>query len=200
MSWITTASGQVLDLVYPRQGAVLAADLAHQLAQINRFHGAAARPYSVAEHSLLVVEILEREFRADVHCRLLGLMHDAHEAYTQDLASPAKGLVDGWSRFEARLEGLVRNAFSLHSAAHYHAETVRQADLIALATERVQLLPAGIPPWPCLEHVQPVGWARLMDERGRASMTWTDWRQAWQDAYDALDHERNATAFAVAQP
>ncbi|MCR5864676.1 HD family hydrolase [Aquincola sp. J276] len=199
MTWIMTASGQQMDMRFPRQGAVLAADIAHHLAQINRFNGAAARPYSVAEHSLLVLEIVERMFQLDVHGRLYALMHDAHEAYTQDVTSPAKAQIDGWHAFEAKHQRTVRSAFALHSAAFVHAEAVHQADLIALATERAQLLPPGGPQWEVLQGVEPVGWIDLMD-RGRASLSWMDWRQAWLDHYEGLDHARNATVFAVAQP
>lgn len=61
MTWMLTASGMVVDLLRP-QGAVFGiSDIAHHLSQINRYTGAARRPLSVAEHSLLVCEILERE-------------------------------------------------------------------------------------------------------------------------------------------
>lgn len=198
MSWTITASGQMMDMRTPRPAAVMAGDIAHHLAQINRFNGAAVRPYSVAEHSLLVLEIVERMFVTDVHGKLFALMHDAHEAYTQDVTTPAKDEVEGWRVFEGRFERIVRTAFALHTAALTHAEVTRKADLIALATERAQLLPPGGPQWEVLQGVEPVGWIDLMD-RGRVGMSWLNWRQAWLDTYESLDYARNLTVFPVAQ-
>lgn len=198
MSWTITASGQMMDMRTPRPAAVMAGDIAHHLAQINRFNGAAVRPYSVAEHSLLVLEIVERMFATDVHGKLFALMHDAHEAYTQDVTTPAKDEVEGWRVFEGRFERIVRTAFALHTAALTHAEVTRKADLIALATERAQLLPPGGPQWEVLQGVEPVGFVDLMD-RGRVGMSWLDWRKAWLDTYESLDYARNLTVFPVAQ-
>lgn len=65
--------------------------VAHHLALINRFGGATVRPYSVAEHSLLVVEIMQRELgirRPD--WLMLGLLHDAHESMVGDVTEPIK--------------------------------------------------------------------------------------------------------------
>ena len=198
MTWIITASGQQMCMRFPTQGAVLASDIAHHLAQLNRFNGAAVRPYSVAEHSLLVMEILQRMFVTDVHAWLYGLMHDAHEAYTQDITTPAKAEIEGWRNFEGRFERTVRSAFALHTAALTHGEAVRKADLIALATERAQLLPPGGPQWEVLQGVEPAGFVDLMD-RGRVGMSWLEWRQAWLDAYESLDYARNTAIFPVAQ-
>ena len=87
--------------------------IAHSLAQINRFTGHASRPYSVAEHSLLVCDIAERYFGLDVHGQLAALLHDAHEAYTTDLSTPAKAEVGGgWRTFEAASATWLRCAFA----------------------------------------------------------------------------------------
>lgn len=188
---MTTASGLEVDLRYPRVNDITLADIAHHLAQINRFTGACRRPYSVAEHSLLVLEIVERTMAADVHGRFAALMHDAHEAFASDLSTPAKAEVgEGWAMFEGRMERTVRAAFALNTAAHRWAVQVKQADLIALATERAQLLPRTSTLWPCLVHVQPAEWVDLMS-RERQTMTWDDWRLQFIDQADELDFERN---------
>lgn len=196
-SHMVTACGNEVDLRYPQTNTVTLADISHHLAQLNRFTGACRRPYSVAEHSLLVLEIVERVMPMDVHGKLAALMHDAHEAYTTDLSTPAKGQVgEGWAQFEGRLQRAVLCAFGLHSASHAHRIAIKQADLIALATERAQLLPSGpgISLWPCLVHVQPVTWVNLMS-RERCAMTWADWRDRFKDAADSLDFGRNSDIF-----
>ena len=200
-SYIVTASGTELDLRYPDTKHILLADIAHHLAQLNRFTGACRRPYSVAEHSLLVCEIVERMLPADVHGLLAALMHDAHEAYTNDLSTPAKTEVAGWHLFEGRLQRTVLAAFALHGATARHATVIRQADLLALATERAQLLPTvtGSSLWPCLVHVQPVQWVDLMAPE-RLAMRWSDWRAAFEDRANELDYARNEHLYGVKQP
>lgn len=190
MSFMTTAHGIELSMQYPTPASITLADIGHHLSQINRFTGAARRPYSVAEHSLLVCEIAERELHLPVEARFAALMHDAHEAYTNDLHSPGKGEVGtAWHDFEGRFERLTRRVFGLTHAFADHAAAIKRADLMALATEREQLLPRTPTPWECLDGIQPVPWVDLM-ERGRASFSWDDWRRAFIDRADELDFAR----------
>jgi hypothetical protein len=199
-SFMRTANGNEFDLRAPRAGTIVTADIAHHLAQINRFCGACCRPYSVAEHSLLVCEIVQRLFSSDLHAQFAALMHDAHEAYVGDLASPAKHLVgEAWGHLEIRATIAVRGAYALATKSWEHRDIIKAADLIARATEREQLLPPGGTPWPELIHIEPVRWVDLMAPE-RVAMTWTDWRQAFADQADALDHARNADLFPVHQP
>jgi hypothetical protein len=199
-SWMLTSTGHVFDLRTPHHRDVMLADVAHSLAQINRYTGHARRPYSVAEHSLLVLDILERQGINDVHAQFAGLMHDAHEIYTGDVPPMHKQLLgDAWAQLEARCEATMRTAFALHAAFANHGWQVKCADMIALATEREQLMPPGGPCWPTLLHVQPVGWVDLMSSE-RLAMQWHDWRDRFKDAADALDFARNEVLFPVAQP
>jgi hypothetical protein len=192
MSFVTTAHGHELHLTQPSPGSITLPCIAHSLAQINRFTGHACRPYSVAEHSVLVVQIMERDFRVTCpHALFAGLMHDAHEAFCGDMHTPGKRVIGpAWDRFEATLAQAVRSAFALHSASAMWADTIKQADLIALATERRDLLPPSRTPWVTLEGIEPIDWLRLMDGH-REQMSWTDWRQIWLDKANELDFARN---------
>jgi len=151
----------------------------------------------VAEHSLLVLDIVEHLFApASVHLRLAALMHDAHEAYTGDLAKPIKRAVgDQWDMLEHRIERTLRSAWGLHTVAYDHRAAIKQADLIALATERQQLMPPSPSLWEALVHIQPITWVDLMSPE-RQAMTWVDWRGRFADTVDALDFERNELTFA----
>lgn len=191
MNWILTNGGQEFDLPAPKPGAILLSDIAHALSQINRFTGHACRPYSVAEHSLLVLDICERKFRLGVGGLFAALMHDAHEAYCGDVATPIKRVVgDAWDRMEGRLKRAVRSAFALHAHHGQAAALIKQADLIALSTERQQLLPPSSP-WQSLHDVPAAEWVDLMD-KGRCGMTWMDWRGAFAARADELDFARDA--------
>jgi hypothetical protein len=197
--WILTSQGVDFDVGDPQPQQVRAMDIAWALSQVNRFTGHAIRPYSVAEHSLLVCEIAEREHGLDVHGLLYALMHDAHEAYCGDLNSPAKRVIgDPWRRFEWRFEEAVLRAFALTGTSHAHASAVRQADLQALATERRDLMPDSARPWRVLQGVEPIGWVRLHSPE-RTAMDWEDWRDRWLDRYHELDFARNDRVFTPAQ-
>lgn len=189
MTCITTASGVVFDLRHPDRAAVHIADIAHHLAQINRFTGAAVRPISVAEHSLLVAEIAEREFGLRGPQLLAALLHDAHEAYASDASTPAKRTIGGaWFTFEHRLAHVVGTRFAVHTAAFTAKAEIAAADAIALATEKAALLPPS-PPWPSLAGIEPYTAIDLL-EPGRCAMTWIDWRQAFLDRFAELEFAR----------
>src|SRR5450830_1185458 len=113
--------------------------IAHALAQINRFTGHAVRPYSVAEHSLLCCALAAREGLSP-SVQLACLMHDAHEAFTGDVASPVKWSLQGaWEGFEHVHAVQVRRWYGLQSTFAAHRATIRHFDLVALATERRDL-------------------------------------------------------------
>ena len=73
--------------------------IARGLSRLPRFLGQTDRAYSVAEHSIWVSRWLERIAENQFATRervaaiaLLGLVHDAHEAFTGDIPSPVKEL------------------------------------------------------------------------------------------------------------
>ncbi len=195
MTWMLTAGGRVVDLLRLDPATIDARDIAHHLAQINRYCGACSRPYSVAEHSLLVVEILERELGEQSPSALLAaLMHDAHEAYTQDVTQPMKQLIgSAWREAEDRIQHQVLARFGLLTAwAAAHAR-VHWADMVALVTERAQLMPPE-PPWPAEAVYAPVTWADL---GAQAHFGWTDWRRAWLDRYHELKYAQRLQRVAL---
>lgn len=201
--FILTAEGAELDLMHPNFGALTAAAMAHSLAQLNRFTGHCYRPYSVAEHSLLVVEICERELGmnpstlAGANGLLAALLHDAHECVTGDLHTPGKRMVGpGWREWEGFWERHVRRAYALNTAAWQHAQHIKQADLTALATERRDLLPASPTPWAALANTPAVGWVNLRSAE-REDMSWRDWQAAFLDKLHELDYARNELAVAA---
>lgn len=183
------ASGHAVDLAHPRvTDAISITNVAHQLAQINRYTGAAIRPISVAEHSLLVWEISVRELQLDVHGQLAALMHDAHEIVTGDCSSPAKAAIgETWRAFEHPWQHAFQRAFSLLTPSAVHAEAIHRADMIALATERRDLLAPNDLDWSCLDGIEPVTWRRLQACEERS---WHHWRDRFADVYARLAFDR----------
>lgn len=189
MTWLLTATGHSVDLRCIGVDDVRIEDIAHHLAQTNRYTGACKRPYSVAEHSLLVAELIERRQAIPSPSVLMaGLMHDAHEAYTQDLSAPMKQVIGAaWQNEERRIQRAVLKAFGLITPWAAARELIHWADMTALSTERVALLPPTGPEWPCVISFPPVDW---VDFDSRAAFTWEDWRQAFLDRFAELQHAR----------
>jgi len=58
MSWILTYSGTRFELIMPTGAMVKPQDIAHALAHLCRFNGHTREHYSVAQHSLLVADLV----------------------------------------------------------------------------------------------------------------------------------------------
>lgn len=169
--------------------------LAHSLALINRFNGHTIRPYSVAEHGLLVCDIVAAQ-GLDCHAQMLALLHDAHEALCGDVAAPVKrALGMRWRELENPLAVAVLNAHGLRPTYRRNYRAVHAADLIALATERRDLTyfdPATNAPWPEIDDadhpVQPVADLNLLDP-AFATQNWGYWHAAFIHKYHLLAAE-----------
>jgi hypothetical protein len=82
--WIMTFTGKHFYPYSPIVEDIDIQDIAHALSQICRFGGHCSRFYSVAEHSILV------SIRCPQELKLVGLLHDAAEAYLGDVPTPLK--------------------------------------------------------------------------------------------------------------
>lgn len=196
MAWIVMSNGQEVALQYPRESDICIEQIAHHLACINRFTGAAARPYSVAEHSLLVADIVRDQFQLGAHAQFCALMHDAHEAITNDVSTPSKTRIGpGWDMFEGEFAQLVAARFRMRTMLAKFCREIRAADRMALYIERHQLLPSHQPngqpctPWPVLARVQTMHAIDLRSEY-REHATWRDWRDAFLQRFAQLDAAR----------
>lgn len=155
---ITTVSGRHIDLLHPQPDTIELVDVAHHLAHISRFTGAVTHSWSVAQHSMLVMRLLQFTLRAPVMAQMAGLMHDAHEFACGDVSTPMKHTLQAvapgaWRHIEAGLERAMRTRFCLHTAAGVFAIDIKRADMLALAAERRVLQPADATPWSCLVGV-----------------------------------------------
>lgn len=195
MTWILTNQGREHHLQgcsYALNAAPSIEEIAHSLAQINRFTGHASRPYSVAEHSLLVADLARME-GASAIVQLAALMHDAHESITGDISSPVKWTVgEAWQDFEDSIAAQLHNALGLRPTMHSHRADIKRWDLVALATERRDLMPwdeGEHSDWPILDNprhpVRPSPVHRLCGP-AKAEMHWTDWRNEFALAYKEL--------------
>jgi hypothetical protein len=108
---IRTISGRMMYPFDPRPEEIELCDIAHSLALLPRYTGHTVNPVSVAEHSVYVSQ------HVPASLAFPALMHDAAEAYLNDLAAPNKGLyyvcLDGvnFTLFEECEDRLLRVIF-----------------------------------------------------------------------------------------
>lgn len=182
---IMTASGKSINLAAIDTSKLCIRDAAYALAHINRFNGHALRPISVAEHSLMVVEILERHFSVkSAPVLLAALLHDAHEYLIGDVTQPVKVLMgDAWTAIEQRIQRTVLKHFGIWTAFKTYGPWIHDADMYALTSEREQLMSPDGEFWPCQATHPAISWVRY----GSASQfTADDWRQMFMDKYSEL--------------
>ena len=132
-SSITTFSGIRFWPLLPNPADILIADIAHALAHQCRFGGHASKFYSVAEHSVHVSRLCLHEHA------LLGLLHDASEAYLVDLPRQLKLLPEfaAYREAERRLQRAVAVRFGL---SEEQPASVTEADDTMLWIEAHSLL------------------------------------------------------------
>jgi hypothetical protein len=150
---IVMGSGFVLDLYEPDATGMPITDIALALSSQPRWGGAARPWYSVAEHSVMASRLVPADCARD------ALLHDAEE-FLGDLPSPFKGLL-GRDRLKGLLQPL-RQALAREFGFRLDVPEVKQADLVCMATELRDLLPAhwmrwGHLPPPDPERIVPVG-------------------------------------------
>lgn len=195
--FILTCTGREHSLnrqdVYKLSNAPSITEIAHSLAQINRFSGHCSRPYSVAEHSILVAAIAKRLGLPPIG-QLAALMHDAHECIVGDMASPIKEIMtDTWDALEVDHQETLLTRYWLTGAYFEHRAVIKQADLIALATERRDLMvysPAFNRPWPIIDTPGAEVETDSVDlnTRARELADWTTWKTYFTEKFIELSN------------
>jgi hypothetical protein len=129
--WMTTSTGLHFYPKDPEHSSYRIEDIAHSLSQMCRFGGQCCSFYSVAEHSLLVSEVVAR---ADPTLALWGLLHDAAEAYVLDLPRPIKYLPEmaPYRELEDRVQRAILSTFQLPLEK---PQLVKEADRLVLRVE-----------------------------------------------------------------
>ena len=105
-------SGIVIDLEDPNDKHILVEDIVHALSNIGRFSGHARSFYSVAQHSVFLSWLVPKE------CQLEALLHDASEAYLQDLSGPLKHskYLEGYRELERQMQARINKKFGITSS------------------------------------------------------------------------------------
>lgn len=180
LSVVQLASGGYIDLLDPQPEDIHLSDIAFGLSHICRFTGHTKHFYSVAQHSVMVSNLV------DVALAKEALLHDASEAYIGDVSTPLKNLLPEYKKIEGRLEAVISDKFGLPQKKN---PLVKKADLIALVTEKRDLMtttPKDRELWgdlfkikPCVDKIHPqpsevarhsflLQFKRILADEGRA--------------------------------
>lgn len=153
---LETVSGRFIDLVNPNPADIVIEDIGWSLSRLARFNGHTiqALPYSVGQHSICVgleviailkalnPKVTDQEL---ARMALLGLLHDASEAYTGDVSGPLKKIPE-FRPMIKKLENTIQDAIyiALDIAAPSHEDEliIKQGDLIAQRIEAYNFMPS----------------------------------------------------------
>jgi len=126
----------------PRVEEVDVIDIAHSLSQICRFNGHTLHFWSIAQHSLLVEQVIKEYLNWDSPLtRLYGLLHDASEAYISDICRPVKKYLQDYLEIEGKIERAILEYFQIaDKLTSKDMELVIKADNIVLALEGRKLM------------------------------------------------------------
>lgn len=125
-NWMQTHSGRRFFPIDPRPDEVHIEDIAAALGKLCRFNGHTLHFYSVAEHSVLVSQVVPRQDA------LAGLLHDAAEAYVGDVIRPLKAYLPGYAEIEHKVWLAIAERFNLDPEL---PESVKRADDAVLLRE-----------------------------------------------------------------
>jgi hypothetical protein len=155
--WSQTYTGRAIYPLDPRPEDLDIRDIAHALSLQCRFAGHTRFPYSVAQHSLMVRELVHwygdaadlaaEDMPSDDEwgaMELTALMHDAAEAYLIDVPRPLKQHLPGYKDAE---EAWVAALAVRYSLVHPMPKLIKWADNAALAIERDALFGVQTMPW-----------------------------------------------------
>jgi uncharacterized protein len=149
--YLQTVSGRFVNPFDPDPEQLDPGDIARALANICRFGGHCRPFYSVAQHSVIVSELVEQR-GGDVEDVFAALMHDAAEAYLGDMPHPIKHrspLGAAFQQAERHLESVLRERFSIKA----DVPEIKRVDRALLATERRSVSGESWD-WPELEGVE----------------------------------------------
>ena len=151
--YLQTVSGRRVNPFDPAPDEIDIADIARALGNQCRFGGHCRVFYSVAQHSVIVSELVEQR-GGDAEDVFAALMHDASEAYLGDMPHPIKHrspLGAAFKAAEEHLEQAIRERFGIKDGV----PEIKQADRALLATER-RVFSAENWHWPELDGVEPL--------------------------------------------
>lgn len=186
---VSLASGRLFPIQNPRPEDFDIYDVAHHLAQVNRFSGATRVPYSVASHLCVcatiatyepIMKYTEKVGKVDPDKVLRwAFAHDFAEFVIGDHIRPVKRSVPELGKLEAGVMDGVKEWLKLPELNDAEKSGVRFIDNLACSSEKVALLPNS-EPWPGMPNAHP---DMVKTVTWMANMRWDEVRDKFLDVY-----------------
>lgn len=195
--WMHFGNGRKVWPLSPRVDDIDWSTIPTVLANLCRFGGHTTRFYSVAEHSMLVRTIVVRQLSTKFkhwstlqkqQIILRALIHDANEAFTGDIIRPLKdsfviyhGVSWSWvgEWVDRKIEPIILASLGLSAPTDVEREIIHHADMVALATEKRDVLSPSLyeqqdeESWACIRNVEPMAEGDPLTPRNQAGLQ--DW-------------------------
>jgi hypothetical protein len=142
-NWMQTSLGGKFFPADPRPEEIFISDIANGLALICRYggQGSVNHFYSVAEHSYLMALYAREVLNWPADAVLATLLHDASEAYMNDLVRAVKQAVNGtYSALEARIQAMIFEKYRLTATAAEYAVRIKELDNRIVPTEKAAIM------------------------------------------------------------
>lgn len=144
-----TFSGLKFYFLNPQPDQIDIVDIAHALSLNCRYNGHVRHFYSVAEHSVLIADLVY-EVTGCKRQALSALMHDASEAYICDVPRPIKPHLRDYDGIEKTIEKAVQDKYGFDPKN----ELIEYYDYNIVADEAIALFD-NVPEW--VQHYEPIG-------------------------------------------
>ena len=103
-------------------------------------------------HPIAVAEICA-DWKLDAQAIMAALLHDAAEAYLGDMVKPLKVLMPEFAALEDQVTAIIAATYGIDFSDY---APIKRADLIALATEKRDLMPHSVERWAYLDGIAPL--------------------------------------------
>lgn len=141
--WMHTSLGGRFYPADPRESEIFISDIANGLALDCRYggQGRVDKFYSVAEHSVLMAQYAARELCWPADALKCILLHDAAEAYLNDLPRAVKHAVGAsYDILEERIQTLVYRKYGLTARATALASQIKEIDCRIVPSEKAAIM------------------------------------------------------------
>lgn len=152
---LTTGRGIDFNILNPEAKDVNIEDIATSLAKLVRYNGQCSGFWSVADHSLLVADYILFETK-NPRMAMVGLLHDAAEAYIGDIPTGVKQSIEKLAgrpvikMIEAPIVAAIAEAFELDPQL-FNDPLIKKVDLAALKFEWCYLMKRDLEDYPTLK-------------------------------------------------
>lgn len=127
-------------------------DIAHSISRLCRYNGHTHRFYSVAEHSLIMSEYVERLGGSAIDC-LTALHHDDAEYIIGDLPRPIKNRMSQFKELEEKID----HAVSLRFGTTFpFPPWLKELDRRIIKDERASVMKPSENKW-AIDDLEPLG-------------------------------------------